>query len=365
MRLSMILSGYLARQYILRLSCCFAVLLLVGLLFDVVELLRRASGKADIGAQLVIKMSLLKLPHLFQDILPFAVLLGGMVTFWFMARANELVIARAAGVSVWQLLAPPVLITLILGGVLVTVFNPFATLLREQYEKLEAKHLNHHRNLLAVSGNSIWMRQGTPERQQVIRAGEVAALGARLRDVTVFEMAGQDRFAGRIDAREAVLMEGHWALQDAYISRPGEGAVFRERHQLPTDLDLKKIHNSFTSVDTLSFWELPGFIRTMEAAGFNANAHRLYFNSLLATPLLLASMVLFAAVFCLRAGPRRVRTGVMIAGGVGSGFLLYFLTNVVHALGLSMSIPAVLAAWMPAAVSAMLGITALLHLEDG
>ncbi len=101
-----------------------------------------------------------------------------------------------------------------------------------------------------------------------------------------------------------------------------------------------------------------------KSLGFNANAHRLYLNSLLSMPVLLCAMVLIAAIFSIRVS-RRSSTGMMIIGGVVSGFLLYFFTNIVHALGMSASIPAALAAWMPAGVAMMLGITALLHLEDG
>jgi lipopolysaccharide export system permease protein len=45
--------------------------------------------------------------------------------------------------------------------------------------------------------------------------------------------------------------------------------------------------------------------------------------------------------------------------------LLYFVSNFVFALGLSGKVPVVLAAWTPASVSLMFGVSLLLHLEDG
>jgi lipopolysaccharide export system permease protein len=48
-----------------------------------------------------------------------------------------------------------------------------------------------------------------------------------------------------------------------------------------------------------------------------------------------------------------------------SGFLLYFLSSLAAALGLNSSIPLVLAAWGPAVITAILGITLLLYVEDG
>ena len=55
----------------------------------------------------------------------------------------------------------------------------------------------------------------------------------------------------------------------------------------------------------------------------------------------------------------------MIIGGVISGFLLYFLSDIVFALGLSAKLPVRSAAWTPTGVSLIFGASMLLHLEDG
>jgi lipopolysaccharide export system permease protein len=131
-----------------------------------------------------------------------------------------------------------------------------------------------------------------------------------------------------------------------------------------TNLTPRKMQDSFASPETMSFWELPGFIGLLENSGFSAQRHRLYFNALLARPFLFGAMVLLAASFSLRM-QRRGGTTLMIAAGVASGFILYFLSDVVFALGLSSTIPIALAAWTPTGVSWLLGASLLLHLEDG
>ena len=114
----------------------------------------------------------------------------------------------------------------------------------------------------------------------------------------------------------------------------------------------------------MSFWALPGFIDTLEQAGFSALRHRLHWHALLAAPLLMCAMVLIAATFTLR-HTRRGGTVFVIVGGVLTGFVLYFFSDVVFALGLSDSIPVALAAWTPSGVSTLLGLAMLFHLEDG
>lgn len=81
-------------------------------------------------------------------------------------------------------------------------------------------------------------------------------------------------------------------------------------------------------------------------------------------PLMLGAMVFIAAIFSLR-HYRRGGIGLMIAAGIGSGFVVYFVSNIVYALGFSGSLPVVLSAWTPPIVASMASVAFLLHLEDG
>ena len=81
-------------------------------------------------------------------------------------------------------------------------------------------------------------------------------------------------------------------------------------------------------------------------------------------PLLFAGMLMLAAVFSLRP-PRRGRTGMLLVIGLASGFFLYFMTNIIYALGATGDLPIELAAWAPSLIVMMAASAALLHLEDG
>ena len=65
-------------------------------------------------------LSLLHTPIVAEQALPFAVLLGSMIAFLNFSRRLELVVARAAGVSVWQFLAPAAIVAALIGVVEVT-----------------------------------------------------------------------------------------------------------------------------------------------------------------------------------------------------------------------------------------------------
>lgn len=363
-QISWTLALYLGRAYLAAIGTVFAVLVTLAYSFDTVELLRRASGRAEATLDVVFAMSLLRLPSLSIKLIPFAALFGGMLALSRLTRSQELTVTRAAGVSVWQFLAPALALALLIGSFVVTVYNPLAAALLSRYEAIEAKALRGRASMLAVSGTGLWLREADAQGQVVVHALRVAQQGIELNDAILFYYDDADRFVKRIDAASALLKDGEWELHNALVSYPDRGGEAHAKLTAPTTLTFDRIQESFASPSTISFWQLPAFIATMEAAGFSALRHRMHFQALLAVPLLLCAMLLIAASFSLRL-TRRGGVGLLLASGVAVGFFLYFLIELVQPFGLNGSLPVPLAAWAPTGIFLMLGISLLFHLEDG
>lgn len=364
MKLSATLSSYFGRQFVFWVVGTFLAIMGIVFLIDLVELLRRASDKDSATFATVMEMALLKAPQMGQAVFPFAILAGGMMAFTRMTRNQELVVARSAGVSVWQFLLPALLVALFIGVFRVTVFNPIASVMTAKFEALENSVLRSGGNALAVSSEGLWIRERTAGGHSVLHARGIIGDGEALSDVIVFLFKGEDKFLSRIDAESAQLEPGYWMLNKAVLISEDGIPSLRPVYQLATELTVDNIQDSFASPNTMSFWELPRFISILENAGFSAVRHRLHWHALLASPLLLCAMVLIAATFSLRM-TRRGGTMPWVCAGLFFGFFLYFMSDLVFALGLSSRIPEVLAAWTPATVTALLGVASLLHLEDG
>lgn len=374
MRVPMTLSFYIGRHFLLTILATIAVMLLIVELIELLELVRRtADNPRAISLGLLLQMTLLKLPTTAEKIYPFAVMIGGMITLSRLTRTSELVVARAAGVSVWQFLLPGALMVVVLGALIVTVLNPIAASTITMYERLEAKYISGKASVLSVSPSGLWMRQSGTDTIQfrkasaneyIIHAVRMDQTSYTLEAVMILLFDAAHQFVGRVDAPTAQLMTGEWRIANATLSTAQGLPTKADDFRIPTQLTLSQIQDSFSAPETFSFWQLPGFIAVLEAAGFSALKHRLHFHSLMALPVLLAGMLMLAAVFALRP-PRRGRTGMMMVAGLAAGFILYFMTNIIYALGASGDLPIALAAWAPSLIVAMAAGAALLHLEDG
>ncbi len=364
---SFTLFRYFGRQFFF--SVLGATLIVASLVFliDVIEMLRQYASKDKIGPGMAVQLSLLKLPNLMEQVFPFTFLFGAMWCFSALSRSNELVVARASGVSVWQFLAPAVLIAGLIGGFMVTVFNPASAVMLSRYAVLEKTLLRGEDSRIAIAKTGLWLREANEGNHTVVHALSVDDPGGtdlRITDVIILAFEGRTRFDARIDAASAELTDGAWILSNAWLSRTDGTPEFHESLSWPTVMDPKRIQESFASPETLPFWELSEFIETAQAAGFSVYRHSFHWHQLLSTPFLLMAMVFLAAIFSLRLS-RAGGVARLLVAGVFAGFALFFISDVAGALGQSGILPPALAAWGPTMVTGLLGMTILFHLEDG
>mgnify|MGYP002621340543 CR=1 FL=1 len=265
--------------------------------------------------------------------------------------------------------AAPVITAFAIGVLAVAVLNPIVAATSRQAEQLSVDLVPERGSILSVSREGLWLRQANPDGQTVIRALRANQDGTELHAVTfiAFDAAGLP--VTRIEAASARLSPGRWHLSDARQWRltetnPEQSVRHLPQTELATDLDAGKIRDSFGKPSAIPIWDLPAFIDSLDRAGFSAQKHRVWLQTELAMPLLLAAMVLMAAGFTMR-HVRFGRSGVMVLAALLAGFAIFFLRNFAQVLGENGQIPVLLAAWSPPLAAIMLALGLLLHLEDG
>src|SRR5260370_24356850 len=213
-------------------------------------------------------MAMLKLSHMSQEVLPFGILFGTMLAFWRLTRSNEVVVARAAGVSVWQFLMPAELFALVVGVLAVTVFNPIASAMQASFESLQNRVLRSSADQFTLTRSGLWLRETDEQgNQRMLHAERSSQNDIALENVTILFFRGIDQFTERVDASEARLQPGRWDVIDGVRwLRNGESENFAHL-DLTTMLPPSKIQQSSASPQPMSFSDLPGSIGLLEVFG--------------------------------------------------------------------------------------------------
>ncbi|WP_299928264.1 LPS export ABC transporter permease LptG [uncultured Pelagimonas sp.] len=364
----MTLHFYYARRFLVIFLSVLSVLALFQALLDLIEELRFLDDGATFAQ--VVQLVGLKLPEGLYQIMPLVVILSTIAMFISMSRSSELVVTRAAGRSGLAVLASPLVVAFIVGGLIVGMMNPIVAATSKRYIELSESFENGGRSAVSIGSEGLWLRQGGPQGQAVIRASRANPDATELYDVSIVSYAPDGGPAQRITAQRATLTEGAWVLSGAKAwpltagLNPEAGAKEHDTLSLTSTLTPDSIRDRFGKPSSVAIWDLPGFISDLELSGFSARRHIVWLNMELARPLFLVAMVLIGAAFTMR--PARLgKTGLSVLSAVMLGFGLYYVRNFAQILGESGQLSPLIAAWVPPVASILLALGLVLHMEDG
>lgn len=358
------ISLYLARCYIWNFLAFMLIILAIIFIFDVLEILRRAEDDTT-SISLIIIMALTKMPEAGQVVLPFGAFFSAMYTFWQLNKRQELVILRSSGLSTWQFLTPMILVAVLVGVLHIMIINPLGSVLLKQYETLEQDYLKRTNKLVTSLSNGVWLRQNQNGRESIIHSKRIDPNEWAFHHLTIFRFDEKSRFIERIDSPIAYLEKQGWHITEAVIHNRSQKVEKKSQYIIQTTLTPEDIQNSFASVESRSFWELPQLISQLSQTGFDTTRLRIHLHSLLSMPAFFAAMVCLAAVISLRFDQRSTGTLRMVLIGIFAGFLIFFLMNFLKALGASNQMPVLIAAWSPSFITLLAGVGILLNTEEG
>ena len=366
MKINNILSSYFSKRLLSSLIFCTIISSSFIFLIDAIELSRRISKVNNSDIFLALKLSLLKLPGMIFEILPFIVLFASLGTFFILARRSELIIARASGISIWRLLLPGISLIMILGFFVITILQPLIATSTYKFKELEARFLRGQPSLVTLSENGLWLKDMNLENNsyRIINSLGLEKEASNLERVIFFNHSKNGKLISRFDSESALLIDNSWILKNIWIYENEKKPEFKSKITVKTNLTPNQIQENFAPPETISIWNLPKFIRIAEQAGFTATKHKTKFYSILAFPFFLSSMLIIAAPFSIRF-IRSEKTNSLILSGLICGLLLYTLSNVISAFGSSGSINPILSAWSPPLLAILLGVSALIFVEEG
>lgn len=359
------LARYFSARFFIAMLAMFLICCVLIFFVDFIEMLRRAGNySGDVPGLLLAWMTLLRLPSFSELVLPFAVLIGTIGIFLMLSRSSELVVLRAAGVSVWQFTLPAMIVAFLLGVGFVLLYNPIAAVARGEAERLYAAAFGRGESLLKTRNAGAWLREDGADGPSVVHSAEVLNQGLELKGVTVFQYDRDHGLTERIEAKRAVLKDGRWELEEVWVSAVGQEPAFYQRYLLSTYLTPTQVRDSLGTVYSISFWDLPNFIQIAEKAGLPATQYRVQYQLLLSRPFLLITMVLIAATCSLR-GFRFGNVQINAVFGLAAGFAFFVFAEISRNFAMAGLTSAAAAAWVPVIVAASLALTVLLYKEDG
>ncbi|UJW85733.1 LptF/LptG family permease [Devosia sp. SL43] len=289
--------------------------------------------------------------------LPVTVLMGAILGFLDLKSRHELTVIQSSGISIWRAVRAP---TIVLG--LVSLFiglgaETVSTVINRGLYPTPPGQVN-----LQTPAGEIWLEQRSGDVHYVLMASGMQPGGGLLGNVTVFQISGGD--GDRLEAPEAQLEAGEWVFPTAILRTVDAQAHTVYNYRLPTTSTAAEVSLKLASTEDMTFFELATLLQAGVADMTVRNAAAMRLVKLLALPLVLTGSLFIA--FAFTAGYRRSSNfGPAILYGIVLGFVVFVITEMADRAGSSGVLDPTFAAVGPAFVAIVIGVTVLLHKEDG
>jgi LPS export ABC transporter permease LptG len=339
-----ILDRYLLREQLIYMGIGLAV---AAALFVVIDLLQTLDRYIRIKPPMiyVIEHFVYRVPAALHDGLPVVMLVATIFLFLALTRYHELTAMKAAGMSLYRVAAPILLLgtgVAIVSGLFQELVLPRLNELGDEVDRVKIRgQLPRH----LQSRERLWLRTADSRfyRVELLHPGSGDMYG-----MTVLEVDQNTfRLLSRLDAQRAHWTPEGWELMDGAFREFGPRGEVQTIPFVMTAIDLREEIDDFTKISkpitAMSYWELRDYVSRLEATGFQVKKYMVELYSKLSFPFVNLIMVLVAIPFSLQS-PRGGRLfGIALAIAIMAGYL------VVHFVALAFAradlLPPMLAAW--------------------
>lgn len=311
-------------------------------------------GKGSFGLSEAIQYALLTLPRRTYEMFSMAALLGSLLGLGQMASHSELVVMRAAGVSLFKIIRA----VLQAGVILVVIASLLGEVVAPPMEQ-KAQHLRAltlDQRITFQGDQGFWARDG----HSFINIREILP-GNRIQNIRIYEFDAQHRLRSSTYAETATYKDDRWLLNDIHKSEIDVDGVETQSFahaEWASLLSADLLSVVIVKPEILSVWDLASFIRYQRDNGLESAPYELAFWSKVTLPLSSLVMVLLSIPFVFGSlrdsgASQRMFVGIMI------GIAFYLINKTLNHLSLVYGIDPLLSATLPSIVFLAVGAWAI------
>ena len=354
-----VVNKYLAKEFfkiVINTSLTFFCLGFVLNLFEEINFFK----DLEVGINIPIILSVLFVPSLLYNMFPFVILISGIWFFLRIKKTDEIIALKVSGISNFSIIIIPSIVSIILGILIITAFNPITSVLVKKYEIIKGSYEKDQEYLAAITVNGIWIKEKNINKNNIIRSANLN--NENLITVTIYEFDKENNFVKRIEAKSANISSFNWILKDVTIIDADGNYLSSNISRLDyiSMYDIQKIKSLYSNLDTISFWNLKNEIRLLEARGYSTREMEAKFQRSFAFPFFLLSMVLLSGVFTLGMTFKENNWSYVFIAIITSVLVFYF-NDFSAALGKTEKLPILISVWMPIVIIFIFSGAGVIH----
>mgnify|MGYP001195333311 CR=1 FL=1 len=352
--------SYLAKLFLKNLLIIVIVFLFLSFFLNIFEEIKYFENKES-NLYYPIILTILNIPSIVFEILPFIFLLGVMFFFINIFDRDEIELLRSNGIDNFKITTIVSLVSLVMGIILIFVYYSFSANLKSLYLNLKYQYSNSSDHLAVVNEGGLWIKEKGKNNQNIFIINAQTYKKNILENIKITQVDTNYRLINTIIAEEGDISKKVWKLKNVKIYSNEIKTKFILDYKYSSTFNGKIIANLYSNLNSLNIFELLKLEKNYESIGYSATDVKLHLNKIYSLPIYLTLTAVIGALLMLKFNIIKSKFFLIVVGVIVS-VLFYYINYFSILFGKNETLPVYISVWLPQVIMflvCMIGLTRL------
>ena len=306
-------------------------------------------------------LTILNIPSIVFEILPFIFLLGVMFFFINLYEKEEVELLRSHGVNNFKVTFIISTVSLVVGLLLIVVFYSFSSNLKSLYLNLKYQFSNSSDHLAIVNSDGLWIKE--------INNGNIFIINAKiykfnsLENIKISQLDKNYKLLNTVIAEKANIEKKEWMLNNVIMINEEKQNELYKSYNYNSSFNGKIISNLYSNLNSLNIFQLLKLKQNYKDIGYSATEIKLHLNKLYSLPIYLTLTTIIGSLLMFKFNYIKSRFFLVVIGVIVS-VMFYYVNYFAMLFGKNETFPVEIAIWLPQLIIFLICALGLTRLNE-
>ena len=337
--------GYLTKLFLKNVFIILLVFIFLSFFLNIFEEIKYFENKEN-ELYYPIILTILNIPSIIFEILPFIFLLGVMFFFINLYENDEIALLRSIGINNSKITIIISIVSLITGIVIIIVYYSFSANLKSLYLNIKYKYSDAGDHLAVVNEGGLWIKEMNKEGNKIFIVNAQLYKVDSLEELKITELDSNYKLINTIVSEEANIKTKNWVLKNVKIYEDKKKLREFEDYRYLSSFNSEIISNLYSNLNSLNILQLIKLKDNYKSIGYSATEVKLHLNKIYSIPFYLTLTTIIGALLMFKLDFIKSKFFLIVIGVLVS-VMFYYINYFLILFGKNETLPVEAAVWLP------------------
>ena len=354
--------NYLTKLFLKNIMIVLVVFIFLSFFLNIFEEIKYFENKES-SLYYPIILTILNIPSIIFEILPFIFLLGVMFFFISLFDNDEIELLRTNGINNSKITILISIVSLIAGILFIVVYYSFSANLKSLYLHIKYKHSDKGDHLAVVNEDGLWIKEKSENNNRIFIINAKIFKINYLENVKITELNNDYKIINTITSKKADIRKKSWILSDVKIYSNLKKTEVLKNYSYASSFNKEIISNLYSNLNSLNIFQLIRLKENYKSIGYSPTEVSLHLNKIYSLPIYLTLTTIIGSLLMFKLTFVKSKFFLVVIGVLVS-VIFYYINYFSILFGKNETLPVEVSIWLPQLIIFLICTLGLTRLNE-